>query len=407
MRALRGTRTTLSVPLSPRAGRGDAQPPCKSRLAILALAITPLLAAPSHAQTPFQPPTPPTQKIVRLLAFPEYFDPHALEAFEKATGYQVAYDTYSLQLEIPEKLKQGPYDVVALPGQALIGRIAAGALAKLDKARLPHARDAQPAVLAKLAAYDPSAAYSVPFGWAPYGLLYESQKVPPRLGGAPSSWSALLTPQSVRNLGPCGAVIPNARDAMFVATWRLMGLEPWKVGPAQIKFAAAILAQVKPALQGFAVADPVGALARDSACLTAGTSGEADAANARAKRMGKPATIAFVFPREGGGVSIDSLAVPRDAPNPAVAHQLIDFLLRADNAAADARAAGLNSSLDGRDLDLLKRASPIGAWDDRFGAVLEAEWTPLRAGKPPPPLVDKSKADKAKAQADKTKRKKH
>jgi len=360
----------------------------------------------SHAQTPFQPPATPTQKIVRLLAYPEYFDPHALDAFEKATGYQVAYDTYSLQLEIAEKWKQGPYDVVALPGQALVGRIAAGALAKLDKARLPHSRDIQPAVTGKLSAYDPSGAYAVPFAWAPYGLLYDSQKVPARLGGAPSSWSALLVPQSVRNLGPCGAVIPNARDSMFVATWKLMGIEPWKVGPTQIKFAAAILAQVKPALQGFAVADPVGALARDSACLTAGTSGEADAANARAKLMGKPATVAFVFPREGGGVSVDSFVIPRDAPNPAIAHQLIDFLLRADNAAADARAAGLDSSLDGRDLDLLKRASPIGAWDDRFSAELEAEWTPLRAGKPPPPLVDKSKTDKAKAKADKNKHRK-
>jgi len=55
---------------------------------------------------------------VRLLAYPGYFDPRVFEAFERATGYAVAYDTYALALEVPEKWKEGPYDVVVLPGPA-------------------------------------------------------------------------------------------------------------------------------------------------------------------------------------------------------------------------------------------------------------------------------------------------
>lgn len=372
-------------------------------LAAAALAFAAASAA--RAQSPFQTPATAKTKIVRLLAYPETFDRRVLEAFEKATGYEVAYDAYSLQLELPDKWKQGPYDVVALPGPALMRRIGAGALAKLDKSKLPHSRDVQPAVVAKLAAYDPSGAYAVVYGWSPYGLLYNAQK----LRTAPTSWSALLDARAVRALGDCGALIPDARDSMFVATWKMMGVEPWRVTPAQIKYSGAVLAQVKPAVQGFSVADPLGALARESSCLTAGASGEADAANARAKAMGRSTQIVFVYPREGVGVSIESFVVPRDAPNAEAAYALIDFLLRADNAAADARAAGLESSLDARDLKLLDRASPIGAWDDRFAQVLESEWTPLRAGPhvtQPPPKPQKAKPGAKEKPKPKPKRKK-
>ncbi len=332
------------------------------------------------AQTPFQPPPPAKPKIVRLLAYPEYFDRRVLEAFARATGWEVGYDAYTLQLEVPDKWKEGPYDIVVLPGPALERRIAAGELAKLDKARLPHARDVQPAVLAKLEAYDPTGAYAVPYGWSPYGLLYDARRVPPRLGGAPASWSVLIDPRYPKDLG-CGAAIPNARDAMFVAAWRLMGADPFRINGRELEFAAAMLARAKPALEGFAVADPVGALARGAACLSAGTPGEAAAANKRARLMGRPQSIAFAYAREGGGVSIDAFAIPRDAPHRDVAYELVDFLLDAENAEADARVAGVFSSRDGGEIEALKKLSPLGAWNDRFSAALDKEWTHLRAAK--------------------------
>jgi spermidine/putrescine-binding protein len=340
-----------------------------------------LVAAAAQAQTPFQPVASTKPKLVRLLAYPEYFDRRVFEAFEKQTGYAVGYDSYALQVEIPDKWKDGPYDVVVLPGATLAKRIAAGNLMKLDKARLTRARDVQAGVLAKLAAYDPTGAYAVAFGWSPFGLIYDAQKVPPRLGDALTSWVAMFDPRYPRELGGCGAVIPNARDAVFVAVWKMMGLEPWKVGPTQLKFASAVLARVKPALKGFAVADPVGALARGAACLTLGTPGEAAAANKRAKLTGRPESFAFAYAREGGGVAIDAFAIPRDAPNPDVAYRLIDFLLRAENMDADARLAGVVSAEDGRDVDVLKKLTPLGGWTDPFTNAVEAEWTHLRVAK--------------------------
>ena len=357
-----------------------------SILRTLALGAALIAAADARAQTPFQPPEAPKPKILRLLAYPDYFDAGVLEAFERATGYAVAYDTYALPLEVSDKWKEGPYDVVALPGPALSARIAAGDLVKLDKKRLTQARDIQPAVTTKLAAYDPTGAYAVALGWAGHGLIYDADKAPARLGGPPNSWSALLDPRFATRLHDCGVVLPNARNAVFTAAWRLMGADPQRVKPTDIKYAAFMLGRMKPMLNGFAVADPVGALASGSACLSEGTPGEAAAANARAALAGRPPTIAFAYAREGGGVAIDALAIPRDAPHPDIAYQLIDFLLRPDNARLDAKLAGIEASRETRDLDALQKLTPLGAFDDRFAALVETEWTHLRV---PPPVAKK------------------
>jgi spermidine/putrescine-binding protein len=236
-------------------------------------------------------------------------------------------------------------------------------------------------VAQKLSVYDPSGAYGVAFGWAPYGLIYNSAKVDALLGGAPTSWSALLDVKLSRRLAECGIVAPNARDAMFVAAWRWLGVDPSRLRPLDIKSAAFVLARAKPAMQGFAAPDTVGALARGSDCLSLGTPGEAAAANARAKSMDVAAEIDFALPKEGGGVEIEAFAIPRDAPNPEIAYKLLDFLMKPEIAEADARVAGLNSSETVKDLDMMKRLWPLGAFDDAVAQAMETEWTLVRTAK--------------------------
>ena len=72
----------------------------------------------------------------------------------------------------------------------------------------------------------------------------------------------------------------------------------------------------KPSIHGFGVADVVGSLARGGDCLSMGIASEAEAAAARSRLGGAPASIRFVEPREGGALSLDAFAIPRDAPRP-------------------------------------------------------------------------------------------
>jgi putrescine transport system substrate-binding protein len=358
------------------------------RRARLALALLcGLTAGPAVAEivSPFHPAAPAKPKIVRLLAYPEYFDRRSLAEFEHASGYAIAYDSYDSPEGVADKWRDGPYDLVVLPGPALARRIALGALAKLDKSRLPGARAVQPAVAAKLAAYDPGEGYSVAFGWSAVGLLYDADKASTRLGGAPTSWTNLLLPQIAAKMSDCGIALPDARDALFIAAFRLLNVDPSKATLVDVKHAADILARAKPVVHGFTAPDVVGSLARGGDCLSIGGAGEAEAAAARSRTGDAPRAIRFAEPREGGAMSLDAFAIPRDAPRPAEAYALLQFLLRPENSAANARAAGVVSAESTGQEENLKRLWPEGAFDPRVSAAIETEWMRLRAAKQPEP----------------------
>jgi putrescine transport system substrate-binding protein len=336
----------------------------------------------------FVPPPPPKPKIVRLLASAEYFDPHSLEEFERVSGYAVAYDAYDSPEAIADKWREGPYDLVVLPGPALARRIASGSLAKLDKSRLAGARAVQAPVAAKLSAYDPGGAYSVAFGWSAIGLLYDSDKAAKRLVGAPASWGYLILPQMEAKMSDCGIALPDARDALFIAAFRVMGVDPAKATLPEVKGAGAMLARAKPAARGFGVSDVVGLLARGGDCLSMGSASEAEAAAARGRQGGAPAAIRFIEPREGGAVSLDAFAIPRDAPRPDQAYALLQFLLRPDNSQANARTAGVVSAETAGQEEALRYLWPEGALNPWLSAAIETEWTHLLA----PPEIRKPHA---------------
>jgi putrescine transport system substrate-binding protein len=341
-------------------------------------------AALAEEASPFAPPPPPPPKIVRLLAPPAMLDLDALQAFEAESGYQVAYDAYEGAPDLAEKWREGPYDLVVLSGPALAREIAAGALARLDKARLANAGGVRPAALAKLAAYDPTGAYALPLGWYATGLVYAADKAAHRIGGAPTSWNALFAPGEARKMADCGVALPDDRDALFVAAWRLLGVDPARAAPAQVKSAGALIGRSRQTARAFPVADVASALASGAACLSVGDAGEAAAATARSRQGGVGADIRFALPKEGGGLAIEAYAVPRDAPHGEQAHALLDFLLRPEISRRNADAARLVDPEAANQDDTLKRLWPQGAYDPHVAPLVQAEWEQLVSNKETP-----------------------
>jgi putrescine transport system substrate-binding protein len=351
-------------------------------LAALALASLALLApAAAATDSPFAPPPKSKPTFLRVLAFADYFDTAALAEFEHDSGFQIAYDAYDAPESIPERLRDGPYDLVVLPGPLLRLQIAAGALQKLDRAKLPHAAGAAPAILAKLAGYDASGGYSFPYMWFASGLLYDAEMAPKRLRAPPTSWAAIFAPDQARRLVDCGIATPDSRDDLFMAAWRFIGANPARLNALNVKQAADLLIKVKMAARAFALRDYVGALVNGSVCVSLGRAADAPLAMARAKQGGRSVQIGFVVPKEGAPMSIDALAIPKDAAHPAQAYALLDFLLRPEIAARNARATGLASGDDGGDADALKRLLPTGAIDAALAPLVEKEWARVKSAK--------------------------
>jgi putrescine transport system substrate-binding protein len=349
----------------------------------LAVAILAAFAAPAPAaaQSPFAPPPKPKPTFLRLLAFADYFDPAALAEFERENGLQIAYDAYDAPESIPDKLRDGPYDLVVLPGQVLRQEIAAGALKKLDRTQLPHASSASAAIAAKLSAYDATGSYAITYMWFATGLLFDADTAAKRLGSAPVSWGAVFAPQQAGRLADCGIATPDDRDDLFMAAWRFLNANLAKLTPLDVKRAADLLIRVKGGARAFGVRDYVGALANGSACVSPGRADDAALAMTRAKQGGRDVDIRFVVPKEGAPMSLDALAIPWDAAHLQESYALLDFLLRPDIAARNARATGLSSGEDSGDAEILKRLFPIGVAEPALALLVDKEWARIRAAK--------------------------
>jgi putrescine transport system substrate-binding protein len=349
--------------------------PLRVLLAFLWIGATPAV---SGDHSPFEPPQADRPTRIRILAYADYFDPQVLAEFENASGDQIAYDAYDTPDAVAAKLREGPYDIVIMPGPSLAREVAAGALQKFDSAKAPNALNVQSAVAAKLAAYDRSASHAIAYGWLSTGLLYDQDMVPKRLGATLQSWAVLFAPDQARRLFDCGIATPDSRDDLLVAAWRYLGVDPAKAGPSEIKRAVDVISHAKMGFRAFGAPDLVGALASGSACLAMGSQNAAQLAMARAAASGQKLDIRFALPREGAPMSLDAIAIPSDAPDAAKAYALADFLLRPDIALRNAKAAGVISSEATGNDETLKHLWPAGSLTPTLGLIVEKEWMRLR-----------------------------
>ncbi len=359
------------------------------------------------AASPFAPAPAPPPRIVRLLAPSGAFDASTLGDFERESGYAVAYDAYGDARRVLPMLMEGPYDVVVLPGPALAQAIAVRQLRKIDRTRVRNASLVASPVAAKLAAYDPGGAHSLAWGWSATGLIYDAGKAPRLLGGAPNSWAAALSPAIAGKLAPCGVALPDARDQLFIAAWRFLGIDPARAREREVKAAADVIVRARKSVRLPVSRDPITAVASGAVCLTFGDAAQAGIASRRSHEGGEGLDIRYARPREGGPIAVDALVEPRDAPHPDEALALIDFLLRPAVAAHATEAAGLASAETDATAASFRSLWPVGAYDARLAPLIEKEWARINAPERPQSKTPAKPASKSVARPTRTKRKKH
>ena len=80
------------------------------------------------------------EQTLKIYNWSDYIDPAILADFTKETGIKVQYDTFDSNEVLETKVLQGAtgYDIVAPSNHNVPRYIAAGAIAALDKAKLPN-----------------------------------------------------------------------------------------------------------------------------------------------------------------------------------------------------------------------------------------------------------------------------
>ena len=273
------------------------------------------------------------EPVVNVYNWSDYIAEETVAKFEEATGIKVVYDVYDANEVLEAKLLAGAsgYDVIFPSAQPFAERhIKAGLYLPLDKAKLPHYSNLDPAILKALTPVDPGNAHVIPYMWGTTGIGYNVQKVTEALGeDAPvDSWKLIFDPAYASKLAGCGISILDDEQEALDAALIYLGKDPNSQKPEDIEAAAALFAKVRPYIRYFHSSQYINDLANGDICVAHGYSGDVLQARDRADEAGNGVEVAYSIPQEGAILWIDVMAIPKDAPHPDNAHKFIDFLMQ-------------------------------------------------------------------------------
>ncbi len=289
--------------------------------------------------------------VVNVYNWAEFIDPSVIADFEKEFGIKVHYDVYESNEMMEVKLLAGRtnYDVVVPGGSFFERELKAGVYQKLDKNLLPNLKNLDPEAVRTTAIYDPGNQYGVDYMWlVSVGLGYDTSKIRKRLPDAPlDSWRLILDPAVVAKFQDCGVSVLDSPDDVVGAALAYLGKDPNSESLADLKSAEEVLLAIRPYIRHLDSTQYVTDLANGEICLSLGWSGDIVLARLRSHEAGKGLSIGYSIPKEGSLSIVDVFAIPADAPHPANAHLLINYLLRPDVAAKNTTAVNYATGVAG------------------------------------------------------------
>ena len=339
------------------------------------------------------------QRVVNYYNWSDYQDPTVLDGFTKETGITVRFDTFDSNDTLEAKLLAGQsgYDVVVPTAYFLSRQIKAGIFRQLDKAKLPNLKYAWPEIAKQLVVYDPGNDYTINYMWGTTGIGYNVRAVKRILGseGAIDTWDYIFDPEKIAKFKNCGIHLLDSSDDIMSAGLHYLHLDPNTGDPGDLNKVAELLLKIRPYIRKFHSSEYLNALATGEICLVVGFSGDVKQAQKRAAEAKGGIEIGYSIPKEGAQLWFDNLAIPKDAPHPEEAHELINYLIRPDVAAKNTNYVSYaNGDVPSDLIDKAIRDDPtvypdaatmaklytIGAHDQKTQRLINRLWTRIKTG---------------------------
>jgi putrescine transport system substrate-binding protein len=340
------------------------------------------------------------QRLLNIFNWSDYIDARLIDEFSKETGIRVTYDTYDSNEVLEAKLLAGRsgYDLVVPSGTFLQRQIEAGLLQPIDRSKLRNSGAIWAQIDRRLATYDPGNRYAINYAWFTTGIAYDVAKAKARLGGQQiTSWDIIFKPENLRKFADCGVYVLDSPEDIFAIALAYLGLNPDSKNQADIAKASALLQKVRGSIRKFHSSEYVNALANGDICLAIGWSGDTLQARTRAREARNGVEIEYVIPKEGTLISLDNIAIPKDAANVAEAYAFIDFMLRPENAARNTTMTNFANGVEASramlpvevqtnplvypDDGTMKRLFTVRPADRQVQRTITREWTRIKSGR--------------------------
>jgi len=264
-----------------------------------------------------------TKQLV-LLTWPDYINPVTLEQFESEFGVKVNLEIVPSAVELIERMKSdGPApDVLCPPDYAVRELGAQGRLAMLDHAQLSNLEHLEKRFQLGRP-HDAQSRVSIIKDWGTTGFMYRTDMIYEE----PKSWAdfwRLAAKFSGR------VTVLDSPGEVIGAALKMRGHSYNASSPDPLAGARNDLLNLKPHLLAFETNyKPL--LISGEACMALGWNGDA------AALIAQDIPIKYVVPSEGSQIWEDDWAIAADAPNLELAHAFLNFVLRPEVAAQEAR----------------------------------------------------------------------
>ncbi|MBO7217552.1 MAG: spermidine/putrescine ABC transporter substrate-binding protein [Clostridia bacterium] len=246
---------------------------------------------------------------------------NVIKEFELLTGIKVNYSTYDSNESMYSLIKYGgvSYDII-IPSDYMIERmIKEGLLSKIDTSKLSNYDliDSQ----YKDLYFDPNNEYSVPYSVGMVGLIYNTTIVEEE----PDSWSLMWDEKYKGDI----LTFNNPRDTFAIAQF-LLGYDINTTDKSEWDNAAELLKNQKNVLQAYVMDEVYNKMESGSAAIAPYYAGD------YLSMLDNNEDLAFVYPKEGVNIFVDSACIPHNAENYEAAMLFINFLMEPDIALANA-----------------------------------------------------------------------
>lgn len=279
------------------------------------------------------------EKVLNIYNWSDYIGEDVIARFEKETGIKVRYDVFDNNEIVHAKLVAGKtgYDIVVPSSNWAKLQIDGGLLQKLDKSKLPNLRGVDPAIQSQLAKMDPGNDFLVNWLWGFTTVGINVDKVRAALGGPlpDNVWELVFKPEYISKLKGCGVSFLDSATEVIPAALHYLGKPAFSKSPGDYAAAANLLKSVRPFVTLFSSSGYINDMASGSICVALGWSGDINIARQRAIDGKTGQNIQALIPKNGGLLFFDTMVIPADAQRPGNAHKFINFVLRADVAAAN------------------------------------------------------------------------
>jgi len=276
--------------------------------------------------------------VLNVYNWTDYIDPAIVKRFEKESNIIVRYDVYDSLETLEAKLLVGHsgYDVIVPTSEPTLSRlIKLGAVQPIDRTKVPNWSNLDPALMHLIETSDPGNRYGAIYLWGSIGLGIIPDRLRKLAPDAPiNSWDLLFKPDNARRIAPCGITMMDSAVDVIPSVLHYLGKSADSADPADLAAVERTLLGIRPYIRRFASGGALEALAAGETCLVFDYSGDVVQASARAQEAKRGVAVRYVAPQEGAQVAFDVLAIPADAPHPAMAMQFINFLLQPDVMAA-------------------------------------------------------------------------